>query len=69
MTPKTKANAKAKLSTLIVGVGYPDTWRDYSTLEMVRGEALMNAWRAELFNYQYQLGRSSDAGRSSANGG
>jgi predicted metalloendopeptidase len=53
MNPKTKASAKAKLSTLIVGVGYPDTWRDYSGLQVVRGEALMNAWRAELFNYEY----------------
>jgi len=51
MNPKTKANAKAKLGTLIVGIGYPDKWRDYGNLEVVRGEALMNAWRAELFNY------------------
>lgn len=54
MDPKTKAGAKAKLSTLVVGIGYPDTWRDYSGLEVVRGEALMNAWRAELFDYQAQ---------------
>ena len=37
---KTKASAKAKLATLKVGIGYPDTWRDYSTLEIVRGDAL-----------------------------
>ena len=63
MNPKTKANAKAKLSTLIVGVGYPDTWRDYSKLEVVPGEALMNARRAELFDYEYhraKLGRPVD---------
>ncbi len=51
MDPKTKANAKAKLSTLIVGVGYPDHWRSYAGLQIVRGEALMNAWRAEKFWY------------------
>jgi putative endopeptidase len=63
MNPKTKANARAKLSTLIVGVGYPDRWRDYSKLEVVRGEAFMNAWRAERFNYEYhrsKLGRPVD---------
>ena len=30
MDPKTKAEAKAKLANLYVGVGYPETWKDYS---------------------------------------
>jgi predicted metalloendopeptidase len=63
MNPATKAAAKAKLSTLIVGIGYPDRWRDYSGLEVVRGDAFMNAWRAELFNYHYErskLGKPVD---------
>src|SRR5581483_2768403 len=42
MAPQTKAKAKAKLQTLIVGVGYPDKWRDYSALEIARGDALGN---------------------------
>ena len=29
MSPTTKASAKAKLASLKVGIGYPDTWRDY----------------------------------------
>ena len=33
MAPATKAQAKAKLAALKVGVGYPDNWRDYSALE------------------------------------
>jgi putative endopeptidase len=53
MNAKTKAAAKAKLSTLIVGIGYPDRWQDYAGLE-VDADAFMNAWRAELFNYQYE---------------
>ena len=32
MAPETKANAKAKLATLKVGVGYPHRWRDYAGL-------------------------------------
>jgi putative endopeptidase len=55
MTPSTKAMAKAKLATLKVGVGYPDVWITYGDLEVVRGEALANFERAELFEYRRNL--------------
>jgi putative endopeptidase len=55
MAPTTKAKAKEKLSTLKVGVGYPDTWRSYADLQIVRGEALDNFGRAELFEYRRNL--------------
>jgi putative endopeptidase len=55
MAPQTKAKAKAKLAALKVGVGYPDRWRDYSALEVVRGDALGNARRASLFEYRRNL--------------
>jgi len=55
MAPETKAKARAKLAALRVGVGYPDTWRDYSALEVVRGDALGNAQRAALFEYRRNL--------------
>jgi predicted metalloendopeptidase len=57
MSPETKAKAKQKLATLRVGVGYPDRWRDYSSLEIVKGDALGNAQRAELFEYRYHLAK------------
>ncbi len=57
MAPETRAKAKAKLATLRVGVGYPDHWRDYSGLEVVRGDAFGNARRAQLFEYHYNLAR------------
>jgi predicted metalloendopeptidase len=57
MTPETKAKAKAKLAVLKVGVGYPDTWRDYSGLEVVRGDAFGNADRAELFRLRQSLAK------------
>lgn len=57
MSPETKQKAKAKLSTLRVGVGYPDRWIDYSGLEIVKGDALGNAQRAALFEYQRQLAK------------
>jgi len=57
MTPGTKAKAKAKLAALKVGVGYPDKWRDYSGLRVVRGDAYGNAERAELFELQRSLAK------------
>ena len=57
MAPETKARAKQKLSTLVVGVGYPDHWGDFSQLEIVNGDALGNARRAALFEYRYQLSK------------
>ncbi|MDP9250997.1 MAG: M13 family metallopeptidase, partial [Chloroflexota bacterium] len=57
MAPATKREAKAKLAVLKVGVGYPDTWPDYTGLEIVRGDAYGNAERARLFQYRRALDR------------
>ena len=57
MAPATKLKAKAKLATLKVSVGYPDKWRDYSGLQVERGDALGNAERAELFEYHRNLAK------------
>jgi predicted metalloendopeptidase len=55
MSPETKKKALAKLAALTIGVGYPDKWIDYSTLDVVRGDALGNMQRAEAFNRQRNL--------------
>jgi endothelin-converting enzyme/putative endopeptidase len=57
MAPATKAEAQAKLTTLYVGVGYPETWRDYSTLEIKPDDLLGNLWRSSLFRYHRDLDR------------
>jgi len=57
MTPATKAKAKEKLFALYVGIGYPETWRDYSALEVVKGDALGNQARADLYEYHFNIGR------------
>jgi len=70
MAPETRAKAKAKLAALKVGVGYPDHWRDYSGLNVVRGDAFGNARRARLFDYQRnleKLGRKVDRGEWAMN--
>jgi putative endopeptidase len=57
MAPETKAKAIAKLATLYVGVGYPDRWIDYASLEIVPGDVLGNAERAEFGRYERSLGK------------
>ena len=57
MAPETRRQAKAKLATLKVGLGYPDRWRDYSGLEVVNGDAWGNAERASLFDYRRNLAK------------
>jgi endothelin-converting enzyme/putative endopeptidase len=57
MSPSTKAEATAKLGTLYVGVGYPDTWHDYSNFEVKPGDIFGNLWRGDLSYYQRQVAR------------
>jgi putative endopeptidase len=51
MDPATKAEAQAKLTTLYVGIGYPETWLDYSAYEVKDNDAFGNLWRGGLFDY------------------
>lgn len=57
MTPATRAKAKEKLVTLKVGVGYPEKWRDYSTLEISADDPLGNHLRAVKHEYEHQLAK------------
>jgi putative endopeptidase len=57
MSPETKQKALAKLAALQVIVGYPDEWITYSSLEIVRGDALGNMRRAEAFNHSRDISR------------
>jgi predicted metalloendopeptidase len=63
MSPATREKAIAKLNAFTLGLGYPDKWIDYSTLEVIRGDAYGNLSRAEYFNRQRniaQLNQPSD---------
>jgi predicted metalloendopeptidase len=57
MSPETKQKALDKLTALQVIVGYPDAWMDYSSLEIVRGDAFGNIQRAESFYRRRDLSR------------
>jgi endothelin-converting enzyme/putative endopeptidase len=57
MDPATKAEAEAKLSTLYVGIGYPETWHDYSSYEVKADDIFGNIWRGSLSEYRREVAR------------
>ena len=57
MSAATKTRAKEKLHLVANKVGYPDKWRDYSKLEIVRGDAFGNNLRAVEFESRRQLAK------------
>lgn len=52
MTPKTKEQAVIKLHAIANKIGYPDKWRDYTKLRIVRGDLLGNVQRANEFEFE-----------------
>jgi putative endopeptidase len=57
MSADTKARAKEKLRAIADKIGYPDHWRDYSKLSIVRGDAFGNSLRAVEFENRRQLAK------------
>ncbi len=57
MTPATKKEAIVKLHAITNKIGYPDKWRDYSSVEVKREDAIGNAFRADQFEFQRQLNK------------
>ena len=57
MSADTKVKAKEKLHLVADKIGYPDHWRDYSSLTITRGDALGNVQRATEFESHRQLAK------------
>ncbi|SMF61781.1 M13 family metallopeptidase [Allosphingosinicella indica] len=57
MTPETKVKARAKLAAFTPMIGYPDTWRSYDGLQVVKGDAYGNLKRAGAFDWDRSLAR------------
>src|SRR5204862_60382 len=57
MTPETRQVALEKLAAFHPKIGYPERWRDYSGLSIVRGDAFGNLTRARVFEWQRQVRR------------
>src|SRR3954469_19643412 len=57
MSPATKQQALLKLHAMANKIGYPDKWRDYSKLQIVRGDNLGNVERSRQFEFNRQLAK------------
>ncbi len=57
MGPQTKQAALQKLNAFQRKIGYPDKWRDYSSLSIMRGSYAQDVLAARQFAYRYNLAR------------
>ena len=57
MSDATKAKAHEKLDAVNVKIGYPDKWRDYSSLEVSTDSYVANTLRARNFDFNYMIGK------------
>ncbi len=57
MSPETKVGAQAKLAKLSTKIGYPNRWRDYSSLAIVRDDLWGNVTRGDEFEYRRDLNK------------
>jgi predicted metalloendopeptidase len=57
MAPETKKQAEAKLQAISNKIGYPDNWRDYSTVKISRTDLLGNAQRARAFESRRDISK------------
>ena len=57
MSAGTRAEAHKKLQAFVAKLGYPDKWRDYSSLKIVRDDLAGNVRRAYEFQWQYDVAK------------
>ena len=61
MTPETKKRALEKLHAISEKIGYPEKWRDYSTMKIERNDAFGNSLRANEFESKRVLSKIGKA--------
>jgi putative endopeptidase len=57
MQPETKVKARAKLANFTTKIGYPDRWKDYSKLKVVRGDLFGNDLRANQWGFDDNMSK------------
>jgi len=57
MSAETKAKAQEKLNAFIVKIGYPNAWKDYSSLEIKEDSYWANICRAKNFDYNFNIAK------------
>jgi predicted metalloendopeptidase len=55
MGPETRQKAREKLAKFTAKIGYPDEWKDYSSLKISAGDHYGNRQRAHAWEYQRNL--------------
>ncbi|HYD83762.1 MAG TPA: M13 family metallopeptidase, partial [Opitutus sp.] len=58
MTEPTRQKALAKFDRFEPMIGYPDTWRDYASVEVKRDDYFGNVWRAAYFEARRLIDRT-----------
>jgi putative endopeptidase len=57
MSEATKKKALEKLTKFTPKIGYPDKWRDYSTLQISADDLIGNLWRIAAFDHAYTIAK------------
>ena len=57
MGPDTRRQALVKVDAMAIKIGYPDKWRDYSKLDVSSPSYVVNAMRADEFEFQRDLNK------------
>jgi putative endopeptidase len=57
MSEETKQKAKEKLQAFLKKIGYPDTWKDYSSVTIRRDDLVGNVRRCGIWNYDDNVTR------------
>ena len=57
MQPETKVKARAKLANFTTKIGYPDRWKDYSTLKIIRGDVFGNDLRSNQWGFDDNMSK------------
>jgi putative endopeptidase len=57
MSPETRVEALRKLARITIKIGYPNQWRDYSSLKFRDDDLVGNVMRAASFEFQRNIGK------------
>jgi putative endopeptidase len=57
MSKETKEKALKKLGTMIKKIGYPDIWRDYSSLEISKESYAQNVLNARKWSFDFEISK------------
>ncbi len=55
MSPETKSKAVEKLEAMNVKIGYPNVWKDFSSVEITATNFIQNSWNCDAFYLKYEL--------------